>query len=83
MSREKMIGGKRLNVYLDEESVYLAKIIGDGNVSAGIREALAKWATVRWPTVRWSTVKLSILQKSQQIQREDVHGTQPRQTTAL
>lgn len=75
MSREKMIGGKRLNVYLDEESVYLAKIIGDGNVSAGIREALAKWATVKWSTVKWSTVK------SQQTPREDVHGTQPQQTT--
>lgn len=73
MRREKMIGGKRLNVYLDEESVYLAKIIGDGNVSAGIREALEEWSTVKW----------SILQKSQQTQREDVHGTQPRQMTAL
>jgi len=33
-------GGKRLNVYLDAESIALAAKIGGGNVSLGIRKAL-------------------------------------------
>lgn len=32
--------GKRVNVYLDAESVNKAKALGDGNVSEGIRKAL-------------------------------------------
>lgn len=33
-------GGKRVNVYLDAESLSIASKIGDGNVSDGIRKAL-------------------------------------------
>lgn len=33
-------GGKRVNVYLDAESLSIADEIGDGNVSNGIRKAL-------------------------------------------
>lgn len=33
-------GGKRVNVYLDAESLSIAAEIGDGNVSEGIRSAL-------------------------------------------
>jgi post-segregation antitoxin (ccd killing protein) len=33
--------GKRLNVYLDAESIERARKLGDGNVSEGIRVALA------------------------------------------
>lgn len=33
-------GGRRVNVYLDAESLALAAQIGDGNVSNGIRRAL-------------------------------------------
>lgn len=36
----EMEGGKRRNVYLDDESWALAQSLGDGNASAGIREAL-------------------------------------------
>jgi len=32
-------GGKRINVYLDAESISIAKNLGIGNVSAGIRAA--------------------------------------------
>jgi hypothetical protein len=37
----EMDGGKRVNVYLDKTSLQRAAEIGDGNVSAGIRKALA------------------------------------------
>jgi hypothetical protein len=36
----KMIGGKRVNTYLDAESVAIAAKLGNGNVSDGIRKAL-------------------------------------------
>lgn len=37
----KLEGGKRVNIYLDPESLRRAKILGKGNVSEGIRRALA------------------------------------------
>ena len=36
----EMDGGKRVNVYLDAESIAVAAKIGNGNVSDGIRKAL-------------------------------------------
>ena len=36
----QMDGGRRVQVYLDAESIDRAEQIGCGNVSAGIREAL-------------------------------------------
>lgn len=36
----EMEGGKRRNVYIDDASWDLAKTIGEGNVSDGIRQAL-------------------------------------------
>lgn len=33
-------GGKKVNTYLDVKSVAIAKRLGDGNVSEGIRRAL-------------------------------------------
>jgi hypothetical protein len=33
-------GGRRMNLYLDRESVQTAKEIGNGNMSEGIRGAL-------------------------------------------
>jgi hypothetical protein len=42
----KMDGGKRVNVYLDKTSLQRALEIGNGNVSEGIRTALAKVAPV-------------------------------------
>lgn len=38
----EMEGGKRVNVYLDAESLAIASAIGDGNVSEGIRIALGR-----------------------------------------
>lgn len=38
----EMDGGKRVQVYLDAESLEIAQSLGDGNVSAGIRMALAQ-----------------------------------------
>lgn len=32
--------GKRVNVYLDAQALEIARRLGDGNVSAGIRRAL-------------------------------------------
>ena len=40
----EMEGGKRVNVYLDKESLDIANRIGNGNVSDGIRKALKKHA---------------------------------------
>lgn len=37
-------GGKRVNAYLDAESLAIAARIGDGNVSEGIRKALKQAA---------------------------------------
>ena len=36
-----MTGGKRRNIYLDDESASIAERLGNGNVSDGIRIALA------------------------------------------
>lgn len=36
----EMDGGKRVQVYLDAESLAIADRLGDGNVSAGLRKAL-------------------------------------------
>lgn len=38
---EEMDGGKRVNVYLDAASLERARDIGNGNISVGIRIALA------------------------------------------
>ena len=38
---EEMDGGKRVNVYLDASSLERARDIGNGNISVGIRIALA------------------------------------------
>lgn len=38
---KKLDGGKRVNVYLDDASAATAATLGDGNVSEGIRLALA------------------------------------------
>lgn len=38
----EMEGGKRVNVYLDAASLARASRLGDGNVSEGIRRALAR-----------------------------------------
>lgn len=35
-----MEGGKRIQIYLDIESLKIAKDLGDGNISDGIRKAL-------------------------------------------
>ncbi len=40
-------GGKRVNVYLDRESLDAAAQLGAGNVSAGIRRALRRSTTPR------------------------------------
>lgn len=37
----EMIGGRKVNTYLDAESIYIATSLGNGNVSEGIRKALA------------------------------------------
>ena len=39
---EEMDGGKRVNVYLDAASLERARDIGNGNISVGIRIALAQ-----------------------------------------
>lgn len=41
---KKLEGGKRVNVYLDDASLARAAELGDGNVSEGIRIALARTA---------------------------------------
>lgn len=38
----EMEGGKRVNVYLDAESLEIASNLGNGNVSDGIRRALRR-----------------------------------------
>ena len=40
---EEMDGGKRVNVYLDAASLERARDIGNGNISEGIRLALASY----------------------------------------
>lgn len=41
---KKMRGGKRTQVYLDDESLAIAAKLGNGNVSDGIRKALKQAA---------------------------------------
>lgn len=36
----KLVGAKYINIYMDEASVEAAKLIGEGNVSEGVRLAL-------------------------------------------
>ena len=36
----KLVGARCLNIYLDAESVQTAQLIGEGNVSEGVRLAL-------------------------------------------
>ena len=38
---KKMVGGRRVNLYLDAESLAIAARLGKGNLSSGIRKALA------------------------------------------
>lgn len=38
----EMVGGKKVNTYLDVESIAIATRLGNGNVSDGIRKALKK-----------------------------------------
>lgn len=40
----EMSGGKKVNTYLDAESVAIATRLGNGNVSEGIRKALKHFA---------------------------------------
>ena len=40
----EMAGGKKVNTYLDAESVAIATRLGNGNVSEGIRKALKHFA---------------------------------------
>lgn len=42
--RKSTVIGQRVNVYLDADSVEVARRLGGGNVSAGIREALKRSA---------------------------------------
>lgn len=41
---QKMSDGRRVQVYLDADSLAIAERLGDGNVSAGIRAALKRAA---------------------------------------
>lgn len=41
MGRPATVAGRRRNIYLDDDSVALAELIGGGNMSEGIRQALA------------------------------------------
>lgn len=43
----KMSGGKSRMVYLDQSSIDVALAIGDGNISAGIRLALAAYEAAK------------------------------------
>ncbi len=45
VGRPANINGKRVQVYLDEESLKAAQRLGNGNVSEGIRQALKIAAT--------------------------------------
>lgn len=40
----EMQGGKKVNTYLDAESIAIATRLGNGNVSDGIRKALKHFA---------------------------------------
>lgn len=40
VGRPAEVGGQRVQVYLDAESLAIAAVMGNGNVSGGIRKAL-------------------------------------------
>lgn len=40
VGRPALLGGKRVQVYLDDESLAIAAQLGNGNVSEGLRLAL-------------------------------------------
>ncbi len=44
--RPEMSGGRKVNTYLDEDSISIAARLGDGNVSCGIRRALQECRSV-------------------------------------
>lgn len=41
IGRPRLKGSKVRNIVLDDESIEIAKAIGEGNISAGVRTALA------------------------------------------
>lgn len=41
VGRPAAVSGKRVNVYLDPESLAIAALLGKGNVSKGLRKALS------------------------------------------
>jgi hypothetical protein len=46
-----MLGGKRRNIYIDEQSWQRAKLLGNGKPSEGIRKALANCTPSQPPEV--------------------------------
>lgn len=52
VGRPSIIGGRRVNVYLDDESLDVALALGDGNISAGVRLALKTYLQVNAGAVR-------------------------------
>ncbi|WP_395406328.1 CopG family transcriptional regulator [Pseudoduganella sp. UC29_106] len=44
----KMDGGHRMNVYLDDATIEAAKRLGNGNISEGIRKAVAAYSEGGW-----------------------------------
>ena len=38
--QKKMEEGRRINLYLDQETITWAKVIGNGNISVGIRKSV-------------------------------------------
>ena len=38
--QRELENGRRINLYLDQETIDFAKVIGSGNVSEGIRKAV-------------------------------------------
>ena len=51
VGRPADVGGKRVQVYLDAESLSIASELGNGNVSHGIRRALRQ--ALLTPNVMW------------------------------
>ena len=50
----ELLGSRRVNIYLDAESVQTAQLIGQGNVSEGVRLALKKAKVAATPaTPNW------------------------------
>lgn len=50
-----LTGGLRINIYTDERAVELARVLGKGNISAGIRLALERAAASMGVTVEPTT----------------------------